>query len=769
MSKDFNWQTDEHTHWEEGTGDDQPASRGARFVSWFDPRWRRWGSAVLLLVVVGLVIYSLINRQAEQVEDANAADILAAHALVRQAAQEKDFDLLAAMIADNGRNWDQMQLELLSINLFLDRRPLNLMVVPESESEQENAPKVTVSPDLQTAELVQRIPYQSGGGQRSETILLEQTFYYQRRDESWFLTPLPDDETFWGEKRTIDTDYLTIAYPRREEAFVGGYLADKLNALIGWTCEDNTIVCPPGLHIELQLERDPTSLWILNIDVIGLLQGPNPGRFQFFLPAPTMVGRPVDEVGREALYHGYANWLAAAMVYTFSEEPPGKQEVDSKLAEWGLELPPESLIALPMPQSISAPPIAFPEQDILMACSDSSTFMMLRYNPRDNRWSNELRDRETTYLTSQEQQFSGLLMVPLPDDSGVVVKTDQLDSIESDHNLVLWRNGEEELWLESEVTLRLLQETIQQQFDPGGRHIIVYDMGSSATSAEILPYAINVPSCLAGDCEIEDYHGFPYWSPDSSWAVVVEPVEQGNLILRNNQTGEETSLGIGFSPFWVDNETFYYLRTEGDPNAGFENTPNVQIVRATVDNLLDATPVVESAGIAAAITGEESTMMVSVQQVFVHPEKPDWLFIFAAINSSVTGRENYLLGYQRDTGDLAVLFEFEGNSLAYPLQVTPDGRYLSVPTLDVPAGESFTQILVNLVPLNAAEMTTGFPIETYEIPRDFTYDWSQDGKWFVIVNQGELQLIAPGQDYEHTLSHDVEGYCQAVWINPLGE
>jgi hypothetical protein len=58
MSKDFNWQTDDHNTWEEEPSDSPAAqpSRQARLISWFR-KWGRWlGLAAGLLVVVGIIV-----------------------------------------------------------------------------------------------------------------------------------------------------------------------------------------------------------------------------------------------------------------------------------------------------------------------------------------------------------------------------------------------------------------------------------------------------------------------------------------------------------------------------------------------------------------------------------------------------------------------------------------------------------------------------------------------------------------------------------------
>jgi hypothetical protein len=773
MSNDFNWQTDDNTAWEEGAGETQPDSAKANLTAWLKRRSRWLGVAAVLFLITGVAIYSLFDRQVEKVEDANTAGVLAAHALVRQAALEKDFELLAVLMADNGRNWNQMQLELLNINLFLDRRPFGLTMLPGNGSGQTNTPQVTISPDLQTAELVEQIPYYTGpaGGQPSEIVLLEQTFHYQRRGDSWLLAPPPEGSPFLDDGQTIEKEYLTIVYPQQEEAFVGGYLAQKMDDLVGRICEENTVKCPPGLKIELRLQSDPSSLRLLNLNFFGLsLNDAGTGEFEFFLlspinlPSSTVVGRPIDEDGREALYHGYANWLAASMVTSFTEAQLNRETLEDKLAVWGLEPPPEPLTALPLPQPIPAPPIPFPEQDILLACSDGRSFTMLRYNPRANSWLDELDGRETTYLSSQFERYTGSFMLSLPDDNGVLVRMRQLSSGEYTYKLVLWRDGQEQLVLESSDALVILDEFIQRRYDPSGRYYVLYNVSGNG---EGLPYAVDLTACSTGDCELQNYNGQPYWSPDLSRLLLVTIDDQPHLTLRDERTGEEIPLGIGFSPIWADNENFTYYRfLEGaDPN--LEGGSKDQILTANVNDPLDARLLLDRADVAAVLPDNELAVEVGIQSVIAHPYQPDWLFLAAGgIHTESGAQITYLLSLRQDTGELDMIFDLDRGRLASPPQITPDGRYLSVPIVGTPpGGSSFVQYLA-LIPLESADMLVGEASEIYETNRGVYHDWSLDGGWLLISDQSFIRLIAPGYDYDQVIHHDIDACHEALWINP---
>jgi hypothetical protein len=264
MSTDFDWRTEDDGDWEV-MPEAGSVSPPADFPAWF----RRWARfllpAVFLLLVVGLTIVTLLNRRVEQAENNIAADVLAAHALVRQAVLDKDADLLEALLFGNDSSWHDLQMRLLGSDLFLNRRPLYLTVLPGSV---EAGPvEVSLAPDLQTAVVTDTITYEvMGGGQLSQTVRLEQTFLYRRQESSWLLAPLPKDEEYWGTWRTArEGDYLTLIYSQRDEVAAQN-LSEPLAELIGRICQDSQIECPQWVYLLLCFVHKQLSIlnrWIL--------------------------------------------------------------------------------------------------------------------------------------------------------------------------------------------------------------------------------------------------------------------------------------------------------------------------------------------------------------------------------------------------------------------------------------------------------------------------------------------------------------------------
>jgi hypothetical protein len=207
----------------------------------------------------------------------------------------------------------------------------------------------------------------------------------------------------------------------------------------------------------------------------------------------------------------------------------------------------------------------------------------------------------------------------------------------------------------------------------------------------------------------------------------------------------------------------------GDEGMARVVAPSVEILAAAVGDPLNPTILLESADIAAAITGDDPTMPVSVQSVIAHPDQPNWLFIAAAIHPEIESQNNYILAFQRDTAEITVALDMTDNSLGSPLQIILDGQYLAFSSFGAAPISSILAPFIGLIPLEPADMTIGSPIESYRLNSGFNHDWSQDGRWLLLVEQNALRLIAPGHNYDQTIAHNLDFCYEAAWINPSPE
>ena len=298
----FDWRTDEDEQWEV-----EPALSPA-------PRPRRrfpWRAAAViagLFLLAGGVLYWQVSRRVAAANDAVAADVLSTYNLVNRIVAARDVDLLSPLLSGREMEWAQAQEALIAAGLFYDRAALGLTPAgppPVLPLDATRPYTLTLSPNLNAAELTFIQPYRVET--TGEEVALAHTAVYRLGRERWLLAP-PEAE-FWGEWQTMEADGVTFIYPERDAALVAR-LAPDLAASLSALCQGGIdFTCPPLAGLQLRFETDPASLQhVTNPTEIYARN------LRLKAPAPTLVGRPLDEAGYEALLAGYTRLLAAAVI-----------------------------------------------------------------------------------------------------------------------------------------------------------------------------------------------------------------------------------------------------------------------------------------------------------------------------------------------------------------------------------------------------------------------------------------------------------------------
>ncbi|HEX6385343.1 MAG TPA: hypothetical protein VF177_11785, partial [Anaerolineae bacterium] len=301
MSTNFHWQTEDDSVWNDLAEPGRP----------YEPGQRSWITVVVLLIVLSVGGW-IIGRQVQQrVETATAdaeAEILASHNLVRMAAAHGDAELFRTVLSGRSKNWMASHSKLVEAKLLFDRSAFGLTPLAQAEPLSLTDVNIELSPELQAAELRQVWPYAINRGQGvTETVQLEHITVYRRGATRWLLSP-PEPE-FWGTWRTLQGERVSLTYPARDEAIVRR-LAPDLDNLLNDVCHRlNDAACPADLYLQLRLETDPASL----LETAGLLAVAG-GGYRLELPAPSLVGLPLDERGYQALLRGYGAYVAAAAI-----------------------------------------------------------------------------------------------------------------------------------------------------------------------------------------------------------------------------------------------------------------------------------------------------------------------------------------------------------------------------------------------------------------------------------------------------------------------
>ncbi|MCP4362005.1 MAG: hypothetical protein GY796_28675 [Chloroflexi bacterium] len=304
MSDNFDWQTEDDSSWELN---EQPAQETAVSPS---RSWRTLTLILLLGIVAATVIYGQFNRRIAAQTAVIEADILSTHNLINRAIAKNDREILSPLLSGRDLAWTHTQEQLFQQHLFYDRPPFGLHLAEEFSSggnltmDDPHFGGIIVASDLNAAELQVWQPYQTDEGQ---PIMLAHTAVYRRGRSRWLLSP-PED-AFWGDWQTLERPSLSIVYPARDAEIVER-LADDLSDFIAQNCESiEGLTCDDDLKIQLRFDTDPQSLAAIT-DPAALYSA----NLRLNLPTPTLVGLPADDVGYEALQHGYAAPLLASLI-----------------------------------------------------------------------------------------------------------------------------------------------------------------------------------------------------------------------------------------------------------------------------------------------------------------------------------------------------------------------------------------------------------------------------------------------------------------------
>jgi hypothetical protein len=295
----FDWQTEE----DESLWDDESTAPPKTAVS----RKRTWlisGAVIFLMGFTGWLLYQQLLKQADAAVANVESDILSSHNLVQTAANTEDADLLRALLSGRDMGWAELQQDLVADGLFWERPFFAMQFQPDSHEVIET----TIDPALEAAEVVYTQSYDILNAEGvTETVVLQNTAVYRRGSQRWLYSP--QDDAFWGEWETTEFDRLMLVYPTRDQEIAERLFDDFIDFIDRACAEIDDLACNETDQIIVRLEKDPTT--IKDLGTIGVL--PQSG-LRVELPAPSLVGVPVDDAGYDALMRGYAGLVVTAVI-----------------------------------------------------------------------------------------------------------------------------------------------------------------------------------------------------------------------------------------------------------------------------------------------------------------------------------------------------------------------------------------------------------------------------------------------------------------------
>ena len=344
---------------------------------------------------------------------------------------------------------------------------------------------------------------------------------------------------------------MRLTYPARD-ADLSQRLADDLNQQIGQLCR--TLACPPDFQLELRFTRDEDALWRLQErpqnslrQIINLT-----ALYQMWLPTPTQVGLPVDESGYQALRQGYANWMATRMVAQFQDW--SAVELDAYLASQGLHVPyPVSYQPYPTPELALLDP---PDQDVLALCETDKPYLY-RYDVAAASWS---LDPANTLWSQSQLSWQRVQFRPLPDDASLLFWFEPRIERQIQHQYWHW-TGETGflLWKTPFAFPPDLWAKMLPAPDPANRYLpLVYPILDAEQEATFVYNRLAWDGLQEPRLEGGSFFERPIWSPDLNFALLMGA--NGGLAHTDAEGTYRVSLGQGSSPFWLDEDTFGYVR-----------------------------------------------------------------------------------------------------------------------------------------------------------------------------------------------------------------
>jgi hypothetical protein len=824
MSSKFDWRAEDDLKWNEFTAgdskDEQPDSERKR------PAWLIISGILVLVVTVGIFAFFQVRRYVEDTAAAVEEDVLSSHALVKMAAQEDDLELFAPLLSGRDPKWTQDQLTLLDMDLLLDRQPLGLTWKPQEATDNIS---VTLSPDLQSAEIEYIETYGYGLNGEEGDIQLAQTAVYRLSETRWLLSPPNDD--FWGEWISSQGRYVILTFPERD-AELGRRLAADLEATLAGACFDLDLECDNLPHLDVLLTPDLEAMMALENSGYLAQEGE-----QLRLPTPTLVGKPANNVSYRALYRGYAtlllshlvarqaNWnccdqspffkalvdvqlhqlgfqswpltaedyrtalrhppdltairaiwdegLTPAqaqerpewwMLYTFIEfvvnqqEEPAVIDLQRALAETNsfntwldqagingslnlMEGAWQAFIHERILQTQAQPTLAWPEEDIALICNDGQTGIanIYRYQPTANSWTVELADRDFVVMNG------------LPDNQGLIL-TEQFLSVDQ-LRTTLWRDGQE-----TAVSFGSGFYFSAERSDPEGRYLVLSSFQENTAGTGDFVFGLHLlelANCNQDSCPLTPIEGEPVWSPDGSqtlWsgpALLSAPNSEVQIYLGDEQVQAGQSAGIGFAPFWLDDENYAFL----------QNPANTVLMAA---GIVDRSPeqILETADLISFLPEVKASDLL-INDARVDPTAPNLVYLTVSQRFGTDADYLFTLDWQSGKIELVLTAEEVLGDLSIH-SFSPNHRHLALTSLavnEINSGGTYQEML--LIDRESQRSVAYTLIDTI-IPTSGS--WSNNGQWFLFLAPDYLMLSAPEAGYDHFVPHKFRNCTGAAWI-----
>ena len=450
------------------------------------------------------------------------------------------------------------------------------------------------------------------------------------------------------------------------------------------------------------------------------------------------------------------SWLAST-IFTRTERAARANNV---LQEWYKTADIRSQI------STMPPPLPLPQQDLLVICTNDNVegfiegSRLYRYHLATDEW------------TQEDESDASSVMIPFPDDSAVFLQSFN----EAPIGPKIWQNGQ------------LLQSVIDE-----ARSLISF--GHFSASGQLLAYQVEIPNeslmpqfidltdCQdSQQCTTEAKPGLLTESPNGRQTIITDPSSisvnhlsylpiNGRHFLINQGPNdrepyhlfrthgpEQIPIGTGFEPFWLDNETYGYLRPSHN---------NMEIVIAkTTDDILHSV-LSRNTLLNLLPSGDNFAPNFELNHVLIAPNQPNQLFIVATSGRIISPQQAHIFSYNLATRRIRL--HTQTNYIGvHSLDFSPDGRWLIVNDWQENIGGQ--PINLNFTHLHdlSQNQSDSFTTITPLLFPAYLHDWSANGQWLALLaNNNQIALTIPGTDHYQIIQHGHGPCASLAWVTPL--
>jgi len=733
VKDNFDWRTEEDSDWDAAGMLPQATSRRRR---------RIWVVAILLAaIVVGSGIYWQVRDRLTAAEAAISDDVVSSFHLIRQANSDGDLELFRNLLSGSDLEWASAQQELFAQGLLFDLSPFGLAQRPGAVTDV----IATLDPSLNSADVTALSTYAQADQQlNSGAISLLRTDVF-RRGERWVWSP-PRDE-FWQGEATTDLEFLSLSYPKRDEA-LSLRLSKDLDSLVSQVCTIfNGVDCPDNVTVNVTFSHEPSTLVEIGkrFATGGLFasqlnrQSGSYQKLEMTLPTPSLLGLPVDDLGYQALLRGYGSHLLVAIADRFVAPdccggPSRLRAATRKILE---EL--DLNVHAPIESSAEFELNDIPDEgQIALLCSDGFVRRQRLFllDPGRMDWREQMMQTDLLAVKAMPDSEGALLLGQSAEDDGM--HSQVWNHTRSGNTLIF------DLAVSQSEAEQVGWELLEQQ----GLLVIEVPDLSAGTSRY---FTIDLAQCSQGDCQTgsEVTLSRPVWSPGG-----------GQLIIRAYgllwwRAGESTvPIEDGSSPFWVDEDTYGYARSLGRDQAIFlvnvGDTESERLV-LTTNELRDA------------MDSDSDPGRLLIGRVLVRPKSTmsgendsAWLILAFEVgrDGGVSGARFFSFDPEREEVSLV-----PHSGLLLSFNMTPSGELMAFGGFADDDGRwMITAVGQNLEEVTTIALETGGSADS--VP---SYSWSEDESWLMILEQGLLTLYHLDTGTVHKIRLPDASCVQAAW------